>query len=107
MAVNKPIISFESIFHDDSILESSIRIFVALIILLVILLSSSVFEVSYPKQFVELYAFPWWRFLVVCLVIVGAWWCPRVGVLLGLAAFFYLNDMHILTQSFRDTMPQQ
>jgi hypothetical protein len=73
---------------------------VGAILLLCILQVGTVFEVHYPTRLVELYAFPWWRFLIVFLVVIGAWWCPRVGLLVALAAFFYLNDMHILTNPF-------
>jgi len=77
--------------------ENFIKLGVILIILFFLLHSGSVFETSYSSNLVELYAFPWWRLLVVCLVLIGAWWCPRIGILLALAAFFYLNDMHSLT----------
>ena len=92
--------SLASVFDEYSTLDLSIRSGVILLTILFILFSSSVFELSYPKQIVELYAVPWWRFLVVILVVIGTWWCPRVGFVLALAAFFYLNDMHILTSSF-------
>jgi hypothetical protein len=92
--------SLVNIFDEYSTLDLSIRSGVILLTILFILFSSSVFELSYPKQIVELYAVPWWRFLVVFFVVIGTWWCPRVGFVLALAAFFYLNDMHILTSSF-------
>jgi hypothetical protein len=92
--------SLYSLFDDYSTLDLSVRSGVILLTIVFILLCSSVFEISYPMQIVELYAVPWWRFLVVLLVVIGTWWCPRVGFVLALAAFFYLNDMHILTSSF-------
>ena len=63
-----------------------------------ILLNGSIFEEKYPHSFVELYTFPWWRLLIVLLVIAGAAWCPYVGLATATAAFLYLNDMHILTR---------
>jgi hypothetical protein len=63
-----------------------------------ILLKGSIFEEKYPHSSVELYMFPWWRFLIVLLVIAGAAWCPYVGLATATAAFLYLNDMHILTR---------
>jgi hypothetical protein len=63
-----------------------------------ILLNGSIFEEKYPHSSVELYMFPWWRFLIVLLVIAGAAWCPYVGLATATAAFLYLNDMHILTR---------
>ena len=70
---------------------------------LTILLFGSVFEISYPYRLVELYAYPWWRLLLVCFVMISTWWCPRVGLLAALATFFYLNDMHTLTTPFIGT----
>jgi hypothetical protein len=92
--------SLSNLFDEYSTLDLSIRSGVILFTILFILFFSSVFELSYPTQIVELYTVPWWRFLVVFLVVIGTWWCPRVGFVLALAAFFYLNDMHILTSSF-------
>lgn len=73
---------------------------VIIIILLYILFAGSVFEISYPKELVDLYTYPWWRILVVVLVVVGAWWCSRIGLVMALAVFLYLNDMDVLTSSF-------
>lgn len=84
-------------------METYSKIIVGAILLVCILQVGTVFEVHYPTRLVELYAFPWWRLLIVLLVAIGAWWCPRVGLLVALAAFFYLNDMHILTNPFVGT----
>jgi hypothetical protein len=83
-------------------LDRYLRLGVTLIILAYVLLFGSVFEAHYPTRLVELYAYPWWRLLVVLLVALGAWWCPRVGLALAVAVFFYLNDMHTLTNPFRN-----
>jgi hypothetical protein len=80
--------------------DNTIKLIVAGIILVYILFFGSVFEISYSKRVVELYAYPWWRLLLVSLVGIGAWWCPRVGIVLGLAIFLYLNDMDTLTSPF-------
>jgi hypothetical protein len=97
MASKKPRIFFINLIED---LEIFLKFVVAILILGFILHSGSVFETSYPSRFVELYALPWWRFFIVLLVVIGAWWCPRVGIVLALAAFFYLNDMRSLTSPF-------
>jgi len=91
--------SLGSLFEDHSILDLSIRSSVIVLTLFCILLFGTVFESSYHVRLVELYAFPWWRILLVSTVVIGSMWCPRVGFVLALAAFFYLNDMNILTQS--------
>ncbi len=81
-------------------LDKYLRTGVTLVILAYVLFFGSVFEAHYPTRLVELYAYPWWRLLIVLLVVLGAWWCPRVGLALGVAVFFYLNDMNTLTSPF-------
>ena len=85
-----------ALFTVDTVLESS----VLLLIFSYILFFGSVFEESYSKEMVDYYVQPWWRILIVSLVVVGAWWSPRVGLAMALAVFLYLNDMDILTSPF-------
>ena len=58
------------------------------------------FEAEYSRTMVDLYMFPWWRLLVVLAVLTAALWCPRVGIVAALAAFFYLADMGTLLTPF-------
>lgn len=90
----------DKLFKEHTPFENFLRTGVTIVILGYTLFYSSVFEASYPTRFVELYAYPWWRLLIVSLVVLGAWWCPRVGLAMAIAVFFYLNDMEILTSSF-------
>ena len=92
--------SFLSLFEEHTPFERHLRTAVTLIILAYVLLSSTVFSSTYPKRLVDLYAYPWFRLLLIGLVTIGAWWCPRVGLALAVAVYFYLNDMHILTSPF-------
>lgn len=80
--------------------DQFLRTAVTVLILGYVILYGAVFEASYPHSLVELYQHPWWRLLVVGLVALGAWWCPRVGLALGIAVYLYLNDMTILTSPF-------
>lgn len=91
---------FTSLFEEHSPFEMKLRTGVTILILGYVLFVSSVFHVSYPKRAVELYHHPWWRILLVGLVGLGAWWCPRVGLALAVAVYFYLNDMAVLTKPF-------
>ena len=100
MAPQKPLDSFMNLFREHSPTEEFLRTATAVLIFGYVLLFSTVFEATYPTRLVELYAMPWWRLLVVGLVALGAWWCPRVGLALAVAVYFYLNDMHILTSPF-------
>lgn len=63
---------------------------------LIIIKYSTIFEEEYTRKLTELYINPWWRILVVLLVLTSAIWCPRVGILLSLVVFFYLSDMNTL-----------
>ncbi len=63
---------------------------------IIIVLYSSLFEEEYNKKLTNLYIYPWWRFLIVFLLITSAIWCPRVGILIASIVFFYLSDMNTL-----------
>lgn len=89
--------SLLDVFEEHTPFERHLRTGVTVIILAYVLLSSTVFSSTYTKRLVELYAHPWFRLLLVGLVAIGAWWCPRVGLALGLAVFLYLHDMDLLT----------
>lgn len=69
---------------------------------IVIVKYSTLFEESYSKKLTDLYIHPWWRFLVISLVLTAAIWCPRVGILVALAVFFYLSDMNTLIMPFTE-----
>jgi hypothetical protein len=42
--------------------------------------------------------YPWWRFLVVFLILAALSWCPRVGILVAFIGFLYLSDMNTLVE---------
>ncbi len=63
---------------------------------------SSLFEEAYNQKLTNLYVHPWWRMLVVLLVVTSAIWCPRVGILIALIVFFYLSDMNTLITPFSE-----
>ena len=74
-------------------------IFRALIIFgtgLVIIKYSTIFEEGYHHKLALLYTYPWWRLLVVFLLLSAILWCPRVGILVAVLVFFYLSDMDAL-----------
>ena len=81
-------------------IDTLLRSLIILIILGFVLMNGTVFENHYPSSSVELYNYPLWRFLIVFLVAIGAWWCPYVGLATATAAFFYLGDMNTLTIPF-------
>jgi hypothetical protein len=67
----------------------------------------SLFDTAYPVEWVILYPIPYWRLFLVITTIAAAAWCPRVGVMVGLALFFYLGDMFHLTQPWVVTQRQK
>jgi hypothetical protein len=72
------------------------------IIAIVIVKYSSILEEEYSKKLTDLYIHPWWRILVIMLVLSAAIWCPRVGILVALLVFFYLSDMNTLIRPFSE-----
>jgi hypothetical protein len=87
-------------FHSTT--DGIFRAISVLIIGFVIVRYSTIFEEEYTQKLTDLYVHPWWRILVVLLVLSAAIWCPRVGILVALVAFFYLSDMNTLITPFSD-----
>jgi hypothetical protein len=73
---------------------------IILFAVVVILQYSSVFEQEYHTKLINLYMYPWWRMLIIFLVISAAVWNPRIGILVALVVFFYLSDMNTLITPF-------
>jgi hypothetical protein len=88
------------LFEEHTPFENKLRTGITVLLVVYAVLMSTVFHASYPKRAVELYHHPWWRMLLITLVGIGAWWCPRVGLALGVIVYFYLNDMAVLTKPF-------
>ena len=55
-------------------------------------------DTHYPLAFVSLYNHPIWRFLLLGFLIASICWCPRVGMMVAFAVFFYLMDMEHFTK---------
>jgi hypothetical protein len=80
--------------------DGMMRAIVVLIFAVIAVLYSMTFEAEYPEKLVQLYINPWWRFLIVALAASAAMWCPRVGIIVALVAFFYLSDVGALVVPF-------
>lgn len=80
----------------ENVLDATARTVVVSIFLIWNLYEGSVFETPYDKTLFRLYSFPLFRFVLVLLVLVASYWCPRVGVMVALAVFFYIEDMEKL-----------
>jgi uncharacterized membrane protein len=80
----------------DHSIDGLMRLILIATVGAVLVMNSTVFEVKYSDKLIDLYLQPIWRILVIFLVIAAAVWCPRVGIVIALLAFFYLNDMEAL-----------
>lgn len=80
--------------------DEVVQPFVILFAVVVIIQYSSVFEQEYHTKLINLYMYPWWRMLIIFLVISAAIWCPRIGILVAVVVFFYLSDMNTLITPF-------
>ncbi len=79
-------------------LDSILRLISAILLSLWLLLVGMRFQAEYPREMIELSGQPWWRLLMVVAAISAAYWCPRVGVLMGLSVVLYLADLRALVQ---------
>jgi hypothetical protein len=93
MAPKKLVAAVESVFKEHSPVEEYLRTGTTIALLLFVVVHSTVFGSVYSDKLQMAYMHPWWRLLVVGLVGIGAWWCPRVGLALTLVVFFYFNTM--------------
>ena len=80
----------------ENVIDATARTVVASLFLIWNLYEGSVFEAPYDKTLFKLYGFPLFRFVLVLLVLVASYWCPRVGVMVALTVFFYFEDMEKL-----------
>jgi hypothetical protein len=78
------------------------RAIAVLVAAVVVVHYSTIFEQEYTQKLTDLYIHPWWRILVVLLVLTAVIWCPRVGILVAILVFFYLSDMNTLIMPFSD-----
>ncbi len=84
----------------DGTTDGILRALSVIIIGIVLVKYSTIFEEEYTKKLTNLYIQPWWRFLIVLLLLSSVMWCPRVGILMSLLVFFYFSDMESLITPF-------
>ena len=92
------------ILQFSNTLDGMLRLVFVAIAGVCLIVYSMPFETQYPAKLIDLYMYPWWRFLATLLVLTAAIWCPRVGILVALVVFFYLGDMHTLLTPFASTI---
>jgi hypothetical protein len=79
-----------------STMDGVFRAIIVILACIFIIKYSTLFEEDYHRKLTNLYAYPWWRILVVLILIAAVVWCPRVGILISVIVFFYLSDMNAL-----------
>jgi len=84
----------------DGTFDGVARAISVLLIGLIIVKHSTIFEEEYTKKLTNLYLQPWWRFLLVIMLLFASMWCPRVGILVLMFIFFYFSDMETLITPF-------
>lgn len=92
--------SWASFLLFDGTTDGVLRAFIVFISGIAIVKYGSLFEQEYTDKLTSLYIHPWWRLLIVLLLLCSALWCPRVGIVMGLLVFFYLSDMGMLITPF-------
>lgn len=84
----------------DGVVDATARLLATSVLFIWNLYEGSVLESPYSKEFVQLYGFPLWRFVLVLAVLFATYWCPRVGIMLAIAVFFYIEDLEKLSTSW-------
>jgi hypothetical protein len=83
-----------------NMIDGAMRILVTAVFFIWNMFEGSVFESPYTLEQVKLFGYPFWRLALILLVVLGAMWCPKVGAMVAVAVFFYLEDLHKLTQTW-------
>lgn len=81
----------------DGVMDATARLLVTAGLFIWILYEGSVLEAPYTKELVQLYKYPFWRVVLVLLVFIASYWCPRVGAMVALTVFFYIEDLEKLS----------
>ena len=76
-----------------SLVDASLRMIVILGLLGWNAFEALSLRTPYPSSMVALWESPVWRMLLLFIVWVGAEWCPRVGLMTGVAVVMYIVNM--------------
>jgi len=76
-----------------SLVDASLRMIVILGLLGWNAFEALSLRTPYPSSMVALWDLPVWRIMLLFIVWVGAEWCPRVGLMTGIAVVMYIVNM--------------
>jgi hypothetical protein len=79
-------------------LDGILRLSFVVIIAILIVANSLVFEEPYALRLAELHKMPWWRLLVAVALVMAGIWCPRVGIVVAFLVFLYFSDVEMLSK---------
>ena len=75
------------------IVDASLRMIVILSLIGWNVLEAMSLRMPYPSTMVALWESPLWRVILLLTVWLGAEWCPRVGLMTGMAIVLYISNM--------------
>ena len=78
--------------------DISLKMSLTIILIVWLYSSGAVFESEYYEKMVDLYTKPWWRWLLIALLILGTMWCPSFAIAMAMAMFFYFADIEVLVK---------
>ena len=76
-----------------NLLDMGLRIIMILTLLAWNVFESLALRTAYPSTMVSYWESPIWRMILLFTVWLGAEWCPRVGLLTGMAVSLYIANM--------------
>ena len=77
-------------------IDLSLKLSLTIIIIVWLYSSGTIFESEYYDKLVDLYTQPWWKWILIGLLIAGSVWCPSFAVALLMGIFFYFADIEAL-----------
>jgi hypothetical protein len=77
----------------ENFLDMSLRIVIIFILLGWNVFESLALRMAYPSTMIALWESPLWRIALLFSVWLGAEWCPRIGILTGIAVSMYIANM--------------
>jgi hypothetical protein len=79
-------------------IDATLKVSLSILLIVWLYHSGTIFESEYYDKLVDLYTKPWWRWLLVGLLILATLWCPSFAVALLMSIFFYFADIDSLVK---------
>jgi hypothetical protein len=85
-------------FTINSKFDQTIRQVIIVILVGWLLFYGLVYNKEYPEKLVILYGEPWWKLLLIGLIVLSAFWSPFISAVLAFTILLYFSDMDTLTE---------